>query len=67
MKSGFAKAEIRYLALKYDYYPDDPFLAQQCDMITDTYSDVFEACAAAQFGKNFDSLTIKIQRKKFLE
>lgn len=37
MKGGATRAVIRFLALTYGYYPDDPMQAQQCDMITDAF------------------------------
>lgn len=41
MHGGATRATVRYLALKYGYYPENPMQAQECDMITDYFQDVF--------------------------
>ena len=37
LKGGSTKATMRFLGIKYGYYPDDALRAQECDMIVDAY------------------------------
>ena len=48
---GNSRAILRFLAQKYGYYPIDPLLAAESDMISDAHADVFEALINANFGK----------------
>lgn len=57
LKGGSTKATVRYLGIKHGYYPDDPLRAQECDMIVDTYIDVFQSFSDAANGKGFDPST----------
>lgn len=63
MKGGSTRAAVRYLCLKYGYYPDDPMRAQECDMITDAYYDVFNQASNAIFGK--EGSTIPEEQEKY--
>ena len=65
IKGGNTRACVRYLGMKHGYYPDDPVLAEECDMITDAYAKVFELSTQAIFGIGFDSSTIERCRRKF--
>lgn len=68
LKSGATRATVRYLGLKYGYYPEDPMRAQECDMIVDGFIDVFEVQREAIFGKGNDPSTApEIQQKLFGE
>lgn len=53
---------MRFAALKYGYYPDDPFQAQQNDMIVDAFADLFGPAFEACTGKDGDKVE---PRKKY--
>ena len=40
-KMGQSNSILRYLGMKYGYYPEDPIASYKCDMICDEYFDVF--------------------------
>ena len=65
MKGGATRAAVRYLGLKYGYYPDDPMRAQECDMITDAYYDTFGPQGETVLGKGNDANTIPDCQKKY--
>ena len=66
-KGGQARSVMRFLGLKYGYYPDDPLRAQECDMIVDGYYDVFGAGTDAAVGVNNDPSTCEAAREKYLK
>lgn len=66
-KGGSARAVMRFLAMKYGYYPMDPNTAQMCDMLVDGYYDVFAAGTDAFFGKGNDPSTVPDCQKKYCE
>ena len=41
-KMGQSNSILRYLGMKYGYYPEDPIASYKCDMICDEYFDVFQ-------------------------
>lgn len=65
IKGGNTRAAVRYLGMKHGYYPDDPLRAQECDMITDSFAEIFELASEAAFGQGFDPNTIEECRRVF--
>ena len=49
---GQSNSMLRYLGMKYGYYPEDPLLAYNCDMICDSYNDIFSQLYAPYFSSD---------------